>query len=665
MATKHPKISPVRQSSLPLPIKNFRVRSRRRQSITSTERSMEDVSTQSHNPATSRTLQPKKSRRGSLLQRLWKSSSKLGSFSSSSNTNRTSRNNKLALDSSQTHSMRSSSVEYHDHDDDDDTDQGEECTAGDFTGAGSTSAKHHHYLDLEEDELCVVQGDDYNNGDFDFQEEDVTEQDDDDKETDEEALRLLELGLQERRNNPEAAILTWNLALDVLAHRPHCSLAQTLFRKCIDAYLQVYRTTSDSSQLEAAASLVAQLQCQTKTTTSCDWEESPLLLDLLMQQSCWVIALQVTHKLLSPPQALHVVQPLTLARLHLEVALSNNTQQQYRSSQLKHLSECHQLLLAFDPSDSDDCSGEDKANTQYELLWRELAQAYGLLDEEELALGCSQSRMQHWKSSWEVALGHYDQAVGVYTLARQHALALKETELAMAALERYQKQQESIQNNCGDAEEQQVAMIMKTESLWVKLYQCKADILLRMKRIGDSIDTYKILLEMNHKSAHRGPVDAANVLFSLGKLSVRQKDFEGAVQFFTEELRMTKSVINGGNNNARAITTTTTNDATTTTHHHLAISKILHELARVAELGLMDFTMAIQYYQEALQVERGVYQHLKHQRENQQMISAANATVLKDTKNQIGDTKQCLGRLHFKLGDFNRAVKTTLAVDKL
>ena len=629
MATTQPRISPTLQttttSSSTSSSKKFLVR--RRQPSWTTTKSGSTVSLgDSESSTQSAGIGTKK--RSSLLKRLWKSQRGRSSLSSS-------RPHKasllVAVDSHTTHSLHSGSL-------------GLQSTVEEEEEEGRTSnMSSDPFLpdaSVKEDDDAPRQHQDDDDDDDDT----TARQEEDDEET-EEASRLLQSGLKERRAGQlQGALMTWNLALDVLSHRPDSPLAQELVCRMISLYLQLYRTTAESSHLDAAASLVAQLQDNQGgdvVVASKYLDGSPLVLDLLMQQSCWSMALQVTHKL---PE----VDPLTLARLHLEVALRDNNNNattttsvdpqcqqppQQRSSQLSHLSECHQLLLAFDPSDA---TNDSTSTDLYQSLWQELAQAYGVMGEEELALGCSQSRMQHWSSIHDVALGHYDQALGVYTPAGQYSLALKEVELAMATLRRCDGNSKRSINP--DDNETKV-----TESLWMKFYQFKADILCRMGRIGESIDNYKIVLEWNRTSSNRGEVDAANVLFILGKLSVRNKDFQGALDYFTEELQMTKTVV--GNT-------------------HLAISKILHELARVAESGLMDFPMAVQYYQEALQVERGVYQQCKREQQEQKLISAASAALLKDAKSQIGETKQCLGKLHFKLGDFNRAVKTTLAVDK-
>ncbi|CAB9526240.1 expressed unknown protein (Partial), partial [Seminavis robusta] len=152
--------------------------------------------------------------------------------------------------------------------------------------------------------------------------------------------------------------------------------------------------------------------------------------------------------------------------------------------------------------------------------------------------------------------------------------------------------------------------------------------------VMESIHSYERLLQCYKSSSTHGPADAANVLYILGKLSVRAKQFHAALDYFDEELTMTKSVVG---------------------HTHLAISKILHESARVADAGMMDYPRAVRYYQEALQVETRVYQQSKQEN---------GTSLLQDAKAQMGETKQCLGKLHFKMGDFTKAMKTTLAVDK-
>jgi len=455
---------------------------------------------------------------------------------------------------------------------------------------------------------------------------------------------------------PEDALTTLNLALDVVSHVPHYNLTQELVCRILSLHLQLYRTTADDSHLQAARSLIPQIVYDTNSTATATTsssvdeylEASPMLLDLLVQACQWNLALCVATKL---PD----VEPLTLARVHLEMALmesnnngsSSSSSKSKSGSQMFHLSECHQLLLASDPP-----TATTSSDVLYLSLWEQLAHTYGILGEEKLALACSQSRMKHLTCPVQIARGHYYHALHVCAPLEKYSLAVKETDLALQAL------RQSDDDNSDNSKHQ-------VEILEMLLHQFKADMLCRRGCIAESRDVYMILLERTRRSAQRGPVDVANILFVLGKLSVRLKDFTGAIDYFSEELEITKRVLAAFEESKHQ----STERAAENQHPQLAVSQILHELARVAEMGLMDFPMAIDYYQQALKMEQKVYQECKRQQQRKKnkkrpASPLEDASLLKDAKQQIAETKQCLGRVHFRMGDFSRAVKTTLAVDK-
>lgn len=507
----------------------------------------------------------------------------------------------------------------------------------------------------------------------------------------EEATRLKDRGLQEYESSQfDAAMATWQEALRRLESQSASTstklvcLSNHLVCRLIALRLELYTGCSSSqsssseentADLDQALAQMSKLQlpllgedaivadcAESLVEASASFltsETSSLLLDFLARQPCGLLALHVAHKL---PATTCVNDPLLLARLHLEVALQyqdvfdDNSDtgrtalsKKARSQQLSHLSECHQLLLCQRPENNNDFSNGNNC----QALWKDLARAYGMMGEDELALGCSHSCVEFFvkeSSSGSsssincrqtmLALCHYEQAMDVFAPVGHYGLALKEAELALDALQPLEQPRQHLnQELCSNKEQKDEDDSIETESLLMKLYQFKADVLCRMGRIADSIQSYEVLLEAYQESPVHGPVDAANVLYVLGKLSVRAKRFQQALEYFDQELQMTKSVV-GPN--------------------HLACSKILHELARVADLGMMDYPRAVKYYQEALQVESYVFQQCKQlelwQKQHKQASSPADTTLLQDAKIQMGETKQCIGKLHFKMGDFSKAV---------
>lgn len=431
---------------------------------------------------------------------------------------------------------------------------------------------------------------------------------------------------QKSSGQSDAALATWKEGLCLIRDISSSSedwnaLFNRLICRLISLQLQIHEKylTEHSQCLEEAVAFLSQLQPVSDTSTYL--QPSSLLVELLMQHSFWTLALEISNQLPS-------IGPLKLARLHLEIALQNEgtlDRQSVGDSTMRHLSECHQLLLS--------CAKDVEKNA-YLDLWQELAQAYSMRGEEELALGCIQSRLQYLTAPKEVALAHYEQALHVYVPIGQYGMALTETEQAIAFLQNKNLMGDSPLSDGEHKEETDEEEIL----LLLKLYQFKADLLCRLGRLNESIDNYEILLQAYVKSANHGPADAANICYILGKLSVRAKRYEQAFAYFDQELQLTRTVVG---------------------YNHLAVSKILHEMARIADSKLMDYERSLCYYEEALQIESEVFSYYSKAQQ-----SNGNKSLLQDVRHQISETKKCIGKLHFKMGDFDTAVKTMLAVEK-
>ena len=444
----------------------------------------------------------------------------------------------------------------------------------------------------------------------------------------EEAVRLEERGLRERETGDlKAAMRTWKEALMVAQEGSSSEeVSQRILCRLISLCLRVQLS---SGQIEEAAALVSQLKTEHDSTNAQFLEPSPVLVELLMHHSLWSLALAMAGQLPSSTS----MDALQIARLQLENALTivegELLTEKRRAEAMSHLSECHQLLLSC-PKEQ---IGTEKDKNAYLDLWQELAQAYSMRGEEQLALGCIHSRLEHLTSPTEVALAHYEQALHVYLPVQQYEKALKEANVALNIL---------LNNSASSKQEESSSDDEEKTLLLLKLYQFKADVLCRLKRLGEGIRQYELLLQAYLNSAKHGPADAANVCYILGKLNVRVRRFENAMVCFERELKLTQSVVG---------------------KYHLAISKVLHELAKVADEGLMDYERSLQYYKQALQVETSVYKQLQKQQGNNNNNTTIKSLV-QEAKQQIAETKRCLGKVHFKMGDFNAALKATLAVDR-
>jgi len=154
-----------------------------------------------------------------------------------------------------------------------------------------------------------------------------------------------------------------------------------------------------------------------------------------------------------------------------------------------------------------------------------------------------------------------------------------------------------------------------------ELLQVKAQILGRMGCYEESLQTYQQLLKQEISCA-----DKCNTLYACGRLSVQLQLYRQAIDFYSKELELTLKIVS---------------------QKDMTVSRIYHELARIAHQGLADGAEALQYYQRALDVELAVWKH-----------SSGRERIL--VTKQIQETKREMGRIHFENGEFDKAVQCSL-----
>uniref|UniRef100_A0A8J9SKM6 Uncharacterized protein n=1 Tax=Phaeodactylum tricornutum TaxID=2850 RepID=A0A8J9SKM6_PHATR len=159
----------------------------------------------------------------------------------------------------------------------------------------------------------------------------------------------------------------------------------------------------------------------------------------------------------------------------------------------------------------------------------------------------------------------------------------------------------------------------------------KAQVLGQMGRYEESLACYQQKLQ--HMQAESSPTpnpsttsELANLFFACARLSVHLQNYEQAMTYYQQEL-----------------------DCCVHTDS-LAISRIHHELARVAHRGLHDVHRAMHHYQLALKVEHERWKSLISQKD------ATPEHILQDAVYQVQHTRRSLGRLHFEQGHVDRAV---------
>jgi tetratricopeptide (TPR) repeat protein len=210
-------------------------------------------------------------------------------------------------------------------------------------------------------------------------------------------------------------------------------------------------------------------------------------------------------------------------------------------------------------------------------------------------------------------------------------------------------------------------------SVQLQLLQTKADVLCRLGNLEDSLEAYQKCLLLvdtgssssstsssstttqsttqtnnnnSNNSSKTNPAEKAKILYTMGRLCLKLRLLESAISYFDQELEITKAALG----------------------HHLSVSRVLHELARVYDEGLGDYPAALLKYKQALNVECHVLSACQ-----KNMLSCAqcnptthracaiHSTLQRDCAQQIRETKKCQGRLHFKLGDFEKALASASA----
>lgn len=179
-----------------------------------------------------------------------------------------------------------------------------------------------------------------------------------------------------------------------------------------------------------------------------------------------------------------------------------------------------------------------------------------------------------------------------------------------------------------------------------QLLQLQGEVYCRRGRMKES-------MQMFHQACKeaQNPADKANVLYSMGRLCIRMGRTCDAIACFMDELQITKCELGA---------------------HHLSVSAIYHDLAKLFDEGLGLHNMAIQKYSKALDIELAVMDDIRSTIAScnncdagSHQICDAHTSIHAQVQGLIWETKKRMGRIHFKLGDFDGAMKTGLSSDQL
>ena len=221
------------------------------------------------------------------------------------------------------------------------------------------------------------------------------------------------------------------------------------------------------------------------------------------------------------------------------------------------------------------------------------------------------------------------------------------------------------------------------------MLQAEGNEAIRLGNVDESLSAFEDAMDLLSNSSMLSTVvnvaEKAKLLYIVGRLCVRSRQPQKAIEYFSQELEITQSTLG---------------------LYHLNVSRVLHEIAALYDDGLGDYQKALVTYEEAFRVEYGVLQQCQLAKEKcaecclcitlaaqeakkQQRRSSRRGQQLRrrlpgggrnrdgstatgsrqqccpkhlalqcEVAKRIRETKRCQGRLHYKLGDFDKAMQT-------
>lgn len=341
------------------------------------------------------------------------------------------------------------------------------------------------------------------------------------------------------------------------------------------------------------------------------------LMEFLSESEAWELALVVAEKLTqeSAYTGRAQVGPQQLATLHFRVA-SQKLDLQRQGEALQHLQATVKNLRQVPDSERD--------MVMFLQVLQLLATEYQTQGQPALALETYAEQLKHAPIERQAQI--CCQMAEIYISERQLEMALVELEQAAEKLSEM-----GSSEGTGNAQ----------STIRLQLLQTKGDVYYRLGRTDESMLVYQQAL---NEAKH--PAEKAKLFYTMGRLCIRLRRTRDAITCFSRELEITQQELG---------------------MNHMSVSRIYHELAKLYDEGLGEQKMALMKYNKALQIELAVLQDCQFGVAACQMCNPVahrmcdmHANMHTLVMNQIRDTKRCQGRMHFKLGDFDKALKTSL-----
>jgi len=331
------------------------------------------------------------------------------------------------------------------------------------------------------------------------------------------------------------------------------------------------------------------------------------LLDFLHYAEAWELAIFVTKELQLEEKGKEDFQEL--ATIHYKVACQKLDAQKHEDA-LSHLQSTATYLQKV-PKDELDM-------TLYTQVLHLLANEYQSQQEYGSAL-------EIYKE--EMLFAPLDQKASLYCQMAQVYIAVGMLDSALEQIE--------------SAEGVQQKVAESNDSIRCQILHTRGDVFFRLGRIEDSLECYQEALHELDSS----PADKAKLLYTMGKICVKLGRVRSAITYFTRELEITKQELGPS---------------------HLSVSRILHELAKLYDRGLGEHKVAIRKLKKALAVEwsnltecHASASACPHCNRETHELCSRHASWKRQITAQIQETKKAQGLIYYKLGDFERAMKTS------
>lgn len=177
--------------------------------------------------------------------------------------------------------------------------------------------------------------------------------------------------------------------------------------------------------------------------------------------------------------------------------------------------------------------------------------------------------------------------------------------------------------------EEGLCAVDATSPYYWKLNALKAEAYTRTGDFHNSLELFEHVLEQPMDECT--PAEFVSIYFSCGRLSRILKDFPKALEYHTHELLYMRAM--AGNN--------------------LDAARTYHDLAAIAQYGLGDWSLAYDYYEQALHIEATLWQRLRvaSNFQNSSVIDEQRRLeALHEAHLRMQETKKSMGRIQFCLG---------------